>query len=307
MNRSVTLYAPAKINLHLYIGPSRPDGFHDLLSLFQMVSLVDELTCSLGGDRDTCTVKGAFGCPPEENLITRACRLFRRETGITEGVRFRCLKRIPEGAGLGGGSSDAAAALRLLDALFETGLGEERLAGMAARLGSDVPFFLRAPAAIVQGRGELISPLEPRDDWPVLLVQPEFQVSTGEAYRRLDEARRTANTQFSAGESEKMPGGEDAEARRLQEHYRSLSPDQWGFYNSFAPVLKREYPFYERFFACCRAAGALYANISGSGSAAFALFRDEETLDDCRDRLERGIKKSWTAKMLASYPMPVYN
>jgi 4-diphosphocytidyl-2C-methyl-D-erythritol kinase len=71
--------------------------------------------------------------------------------------------------------------------------------------------------------------------------------------------------------------------------------------------LKREYPFYERFFACCRAAGALYANISGSGSAAFALFRDEETLDDCRDRLERGIKKSWTAKMLASYPMPVYN
>jgi len=303
MNDSISLMAPAKINLHLHIGGLRPDGFHGLTSLFQMVSLHDQLSIRAGKERGECTVEGAaFGCSPEENLIVAACRLFRNVTGCEEGVRFICTKRIPEGAGLGGGSSDAAAALRLLNEWLETRLPEEKLADMGGRLGSDLPFFLRAPAALVEGRGERVEPVEPRSEWPLLIFRPDFSVSTGAAYRMLDESRgEEAYENKRPDEEKRLP------PRELLQRYAEFSPREWGFYNSFTPVLMEHYLVYRRFFETCAEAGALYANISGSGSAAFALFAEETSREACCQSLEQLGKQMWKVKMLASHPMPVYN
>jgi 4-diphosphocytidyl-2-C-methyl-D-erythritol kinase len=303
MSEAISLAAPAKINLHLHIGEKRSDGYHELLSLFQMVSLQDELRICGDAPEGQCLLEGEAGPPAGENLVTAACRMFRRETGLRGGVRIRCRKRIPEGAGLGGGSSDAAAVLRLCNRYFAAGLGSEELMAMGAELGSDVPFFLGRPAAVVSGRGEEVRPAEPRPQWPVLLVRPDFGIATGEAYRRLDELRAEQRGAVAEeGGAEQLQDPEE-----LLRRFREEPPQRWGFYNSFTPVLRERFPFYGRFFERCAEEGALYANVSGSGSAAYALFSGEESLEACYLSLRGEIKNAWKLKMLASSPMPVYN
>lgn len=298
MKKRISLFAPAKINLHLRIGRVRPDGFHDLQSLFHLISLGDDLTMESGQRPGECTIDGQFSCPARSNLIYLAYHRFAERTGVRGGVRFRCEKRIPEGAGLGGGSSDAAAALRLLDLYFDTRLSSAELAELGAALGSDVPFFLTAPAALVEGRGERIEALEALREYPLLLVQPDFSVATGKAYRLLDEYREAGGREDD--------GNEEASASPVR-HYLRGPEAGWGFFNSFTPVLASRYPLYEEFFSAARAAGALYSNITGSGSACFALFRDAGALERCESALPQSINKRWKVKMLASYPQPVYN
>jgi 4-diphosphocytidyl-2-C-methyl-D-erythritol kinase len=327
MSTAISLFCPAKLNLHLDIGALRQDGYHELRSLFQMISLGDEMLLSGGEPDGECVVEGDFGARPEENIITAAYRLYCERTGLREGIRVQVNKQIPEGAGLGGGSSNAAAALRLLDAYFKNGLPAEELLQMGAQLGSDVPFFMGPAAALVSGRGEQVEAVPPRTEWELLVVQPDFAVSTGAAYRWLDE-RRSGSLGASAVSGES--GGSGApqasavpdtsgasgvqaveegslSAEELKRRYAALSPAQWGFFNSFSPVLGERFPFYERFFSRCNATQALYANISGSGSAAFALFPGETSRDACYLSLREEIKKGWKVKMLASSPMPVYN
>jgi 4-diphosphocytidyl-2-C-methyl-D-erythritol kinase len=170
--------APAKINLFLSVLKKRPDGYHDLYSVLQMVSLYDELTFE-PTTKGVSLVNSSQNLPLDgRNLVIRAARSLAHAAGIKSGVHVTLKKNIPIGAGLGGGSSDAAATLVALNRLWGLGLTCDDLARMGQDLGSDVPFFLHGPTAFVSGRGgEVIPCVLDRDRWMVL-INPGFEVST---------------------------------------------------------------------------------------------------------------------------------
>jgi 4-diphosphocytidyl-2-C-methyl-D-erythritol kinase len=177
--------APAKINLSLRILGRRSDGFHELRSLMSPVSVFDELTFEIKEEGDLEFVCEAPDIPKDEgNLAVRAAHLFCGTFGILPRLRITLSKEIPHGAGLGGGSSDAATTLLALDALFETRLSREHLAQLAGELGSDVPFFIYQSAAWIGGRGEQVSPVAGMASVPILLVKPPFGVPTPWAYKQ---------------------------------------------------------------------------------------------------------------------------
>jgi 4-diphosphocytidyl-2-C-methyl-D-erythritol kinase len=172
---------PAKINLTLEVLGQRPDGFHELATWMLPLGLYDELTMELSSEMTYESNLPSLGFD-RSNLILRAIERFQQETGETAAYRIDLHKEIPTGAGLGGGSSDAAATLLLLNQLHQNPLTDEKLLGLAAQLGSDVPFFLKGRSAWCTGRGEKMEIREfPHNRW-VVLIKPEFGVSTAAAY-----------------------------------------------------------------------------------------------------------------------------
>jgi 4-diphosphocytidyl-2-C-methyl-D-erythritol kinase len=266
--------SPAKVNLHLEIYPRRDDGFHSLLSVFQMIDMYDELVVRSLTDDDVCNIEGDFDFPAEENIISRCCRIFRKKTGIRTGLAFSVRKRIPQGAGLGGGSSNGAAALRALNAMFAAGFSAAELAAMGAEAGSDIPFFCKAPAALVAGRGEAAEELAPRTDYSLVLVIPPLRINTAAAYGWLDAANAAALP---------APGREDY----IRSLYKREALENWIFFNSFFPVLAKKYPVFAEIRGRLREAGALYANVSGSGSAMFGIFRSETDALKAKKSMEK--------------------
>jgi len=188
------LYAPAKINLSFEIKRRREDGFHEIETLMAPISLVDRLTIERGN------VNGGiqFSCDDpslsngEENLVVRAARLFQKATKIGTGVEIVLEKKIPHGAGLGGGSSDAATTLLRLNELFETALDRKTLIELAAQIGSDVPFFILGSAATCRGRGEIVEATRLPTTLELLLVKPDFGAPTPWAYERWKNSRGLA-------------------------------------------------------------------------------------------------------------------
>lgn len=271
--------APAKINLFLRVLHRRPDGYHEIETLFQTVSLADDVEVSLRGESSVVPpveleVAGAELGPDEDNLAFRAATAFRDATGLTPRVHIRLHKRIPAGAGLGGGSSDAAAVLRCLSAL--TAAHEPRLLHrIAAELGSDVPFFLSpSPIAFGRGRGEELEPLATLPQRDVVLSMPPVHVSTAEAYASLAAARGG--------------GGGSPEATRAVEttpldwHQVSILAE-----NDFEVVVSEATPEVRRSLEGLRAAGASVALLSGSGASSFGIFDDQETATRAAADLER--------------------
>jgi 4-diphosphocytidyl-2-C-methyl-D-erythritol kinase len=197
------LFAPAKINLSFAIKGRRPDGFHEIETLMAPISLADRLTIeTIAGD----AVGIDFSCDDpslpagENNLVVRAAKLFRETTNITTGIRVVLEKKIPHGAGLGGGSSDAASTLLGLNELFGTGLSDSHLIELAAQLGSDVPFFIVRSAAICRGRGEIVEPTSLPASFRLLLLKPDFGVPTPWAYGRWKESRELPRVDYSPQE-----------------------------------------------------------------------------------------------------------
>jgi len=178
------LSAPAKVNLHLRILERRPDGFHDIETLMVPLSIADEISVDLspsGGIEVSCDRPDVpLGV---DNLVTRAAQLFAEATGREFGAKIHIAKRIPMGAGLGGGSSDAAAVLVALDRLLHTGFDVAAMEGLAAQIGSDCAFFIRNIPAWCRGRGELIEPFAIPEQLPILLIRPPFGVETPWAYK----------------------------------------------------------------------------------------------------------------------------
>jgi 4-diphosphocytidyl-2-C-methyl-D-erythritol kinase len=271
MGRELRVTAPAKVNLHLEILAKRQDGYHDLLSLFQAVSLADTVRLSARGPDGSIRIKGAFQIPARQNLIAKAVELFRSATGLTGGVEAAVEKRIPAGGGLGGGSSDAAAALRGLQVLFDRELPIERLRVMAAALGSDVPFFLGTAAAVVEGRGERVLAVEPRTDFAIVALFPPVAVDTALAFKWRDEQSKGAS---SAGEESRPGHGMSRE--ELIRMYAESPVTGWRFSNSFdEPVFARHSSI-----AALRdrllEEGAVAARLTGSGSTVIGIFRDRD-------------------------------
>lgn len=259
--QKVTESAFAKVNLTLAVTGRRPDGYHTIESVFQSVSLCDRLV--LERQETGLSLNEAAGIPAEENIITRADKLLRSEFPALGGVRVRLEKNIPAEAGLGGGSTDAAAYLRGMNRLYGLGMDERRLCALAERLGADVPFCIRGGTALATGIGERLTPVESRLPLWFVIAKPETGCSTPAMYRRIDEQGENLRQRFTAKEAVRA-----LETGDLQGLCGSL-------YNVFeeaadlseAEMIRRE----------MRQSGALAAMMTGTGSAVFGIYPDEQT------------------------------
>lgn len=268
--------ARAKLNLFLRVVGRRVDGYHELETVFQSIDLADELTFSPADDLRL--TGGSDAAPPgPENLVLRAATALRAAAGYEGGASIHLDKQIPVGAGLGGGSSDAAATLNALHRLWGLDLSRERLLAVAAGLGSDVPFCLQGGTAVGRGRGEVLEPLRRRDKErgmraSYVLVKPSYPVATAQAYSLYRPA---------------PPGAPELEA--FLAAWRGGDPER------LAPLLRNDLEagvFAERpELAALReallAAGAAGARMTGSGSVLFGLARDERHARQVAERMER--------------------
>jgi 4-diphosphocytidyl-2-C-methyl-D-erythritol kinase len=256
---TVTVRAPAKVNLFLEVLAKRPDGYHDIASLMVAVTLCDTLVFKeepSGHVRLSCDLPGLSTGP--ENLVCRAAEALRRRTGSTQGAAIRLAKRIPMAAGLAGGSTDAAATLAGLNCSWELGLSACELAAIGAEIGSDVPFFFSTPAAWCTGRGEQTTP------WPLgrtlhlVLVCPPVGLSTAEVYRGVAIPERPESG--AAMRQAAADGDVEEIGRRL--------------HNRLQPVAERLCPPVASLHRRLAQLGAAGQSMSGSGASLFALCRD---------------------------------
>ena len=251
--------APAKINLSLRVLGRRSDGFHEIETFIAPISLCDEIKIEQRSGKQ----KIAFRCDDpsvpkgEDNIVVRAANVFFEKTKITSGISIALKKRIPHGAGLGGGSSDAASTLLALNELFETNLLREALAKMAEAIGSDVPFFIFQSTAVCKGRGELVTPTRLREQLSVLLLKPEFGVPTQWAYSRWRNSREILGVSYGAQQFTQQSFVNDLE-RPVFEKFVFLAQLKMWLLNQ--PEV-----------------GA--ALMSGSGSTVFAVIRDNTDVD----------------------------
>lgn len=258
MSRMARISAPAKVNLRLRVLTRRPDGYHEIDTFFQAIDLTDEVTVRLGASGIRLDVSGFDVGPSEENLAYRAAQRFAARIGLREGVDIELVKRIPAGAGLGGGSSDAAAVLIGLAALEGVPMDDPRLGQAATELGSDVPFFLGSSSlARGRGRGERLDPLEPLPAADLVLVSPPVHVSTAGAYAALAASRRQL-------EQDEDPVPEPRSWSDVVAHAR----------NDFQPVVTRAHPEVSRAIGALEGSGATLVLMSGSGSSVFGVFTD---------------------------------
>ena len=255
--------SPCKVNLLLNVLGKRPDGFHELETIMHPVSVCDRLTLCQTGQGLEMTCSEATLPTDSRNLAYRAAEFFLQAAHIRQGVRLHLEKRIPAAAGLGGGSSDAATTLLGLNELFGGPLGPGALHSLAARCGSDVPFFLRSTPALATGRGEQIEALEAfpaLEGTAFLLIHPCFGIATPWAYRQLARFPEALH-------------GRPSRARKLLALLQKADLKCAGaeFYNSLeAPVLEK-YPILALYQEFLRANGAPVALMSGSGSTTFAV------------------------------------
>lgn len=272
MSRTVLIESPAKLNLHLDVLNKREDGFHEIYSIFQMISLFDHIKVEEKGLKNDCIIDGPFNFPREENIMYKAVSLFRAHTGYNKGVKISIEKNIPQGGGLGGGSGNAASVLKALQLLSSIQLQSNILFEMAAELGSDVPFFCSTAAAVVSGRGEYLKPVKARTDYHILLIIPEFSINTGQAFRALSNYRKVHTPEFPLKKEEVL------------EMYEKKAVSEWNFYNSFLNCLKKEHNVLEHIVNLFYYSGADFAGMSGSGSVMFGIFSKQE---DCISASEK--------------------
>ncbi len=248
------VFAPAKLNLVLKILAKRPDGYHELFTIFQKVTLFDELILALSPEKKIALETTGEVPTGEDNLCVRAAKLYQARTGKIFGLQIRLTKKIPMAAGLGGGSSDAAAVLKFLNQHFGA-LSQEELMALGRRLGADVPFFLSPySTALGRGIGEILSPWPTFPAWYVV-VCPEVRIATAWAYQNL---RLTTPSELP-----------------------NYVPDQplWhqGLVNDFEPLIFAVYPEIGRWKRRLKELGAKEALLSGSGASVFGVF---ETLEE---------------------------
>jgi len=269
------ILAPAKINVSLRILGRRNDGFHELETLMAPVSVFDEIRIEKGH-----AGKGiAFCCDEpsvpqgDDNLVVRAARAFFDATKIEPAISIELKKRIPHGAGLGGGSSDAASILLALNELFEAKLSQTALAEMAEPIGSDVPFFIFQSAALCKGRGESVTPVKLKKQFSILLIKPDFSVSTAWAYSRWQHSRELPDASY---EVQQFAG------------------------QTFVNDLER--PVFEKFVFLAELKAWLLSQseigaalMSGSGSTMFAVMRENTDADLVANRVKQALDPAlWT-------------
>jgi 4-diphosphocytidyl-2-C-methyl-D-erythritol kinase len=272
VSAAITRSCPAKINLFLRVLAREADGMHGLETLFCRVDLSDALVVERTDGGIALDVVGADLGPREENLAWRAADAVLAATGHTFGVRMQLTKRIPHGAGLGGGSSNAAAALLAVNQLANNAIPRGELFHMAARLGADVPFFLsESPLALAWGHGTRLLRLPVLPPRPMLLLLPEVHVSTAAAYQWVDAARAGAGDRGAVAMDTELLGNWSDIARMGG--------------NDFEAAVFAQHPEVRNGFEALARTHPLLCRMSGSGSALFAVYRDEQGREDAAGML----------------------
>ncbi len=268
----IKINAPAKINLGLEVIGRREDGYHNIETLFQAIDLYDELHIApadsgvfLSVDRTDLDVRG-------ENLIHKAATVLLEYASCRKGIKVHLNKRIPIGAGLGGGSSDAAAMLKGLIQIYDLSVSQKEINRIASSLGADVPFFLNGPTAFGYGTGDILEPSPPLPSFWVVLVKPDFSISTGWVYREYDLRLTKRVNKFKI----------------LKYAINSANPQKIGraMFNDFESVCFAKFPILSEIKAGLLSLGACGALMSGSGSCIFGLFSDEKSAREACRSLE---------------------
>ena len=274
---SINEKAYAKINISLDVTGKRPDGYHDMLMVMQTITLCDDVTVTLTPGKVSRAESNLRFVPCDErNLAVRAANVFFAETGIENmGVHIKMQKRIPVGAGMAGGSSDAAAVLRALNKLCGTRLDRARLEEIAAHIGSDVAFCVCGGTQLASGRGELLSPLPPMPECGVVVCKPAFSVSTPELFRRLDAVKLRCHPDTQGIIELLHEGNLPKIARRM--------------YNVFEDVPDRRHNEIAAIKSTMLDCGALGAVMTGTGSAVFGLYDD----DKAAERSLKTLRRDW--------------
>ncbi len=288
---TVVSTAHAKLNLFLRVLAREADGYHGIETLFSLVSLADTLHTEIR-ERPGVTIEtvGADCGPPEQNLAVRAAEMVLAATGARFGVHLRLEKRIPVRGGLGGGSSDAAAALLSVNQVAGRAVPRHELLQFAARLGSDVPFFLAgAPLALAWGHGERMFRLPPLPVAPALLVVPPIGVTTPEAYQLVDAARHGVGLRGAVALDLDALSGWGSIGRLAG--------------NDFESALFGRHPELKRAFEALAATHPLLCRMSGSGSTLFAVYRAAGDRDDARMALGRKHGELLSVETLATPPV----
>jgi 4-diphosphocytidyl-2-C-methyl-D-erythritol kinase len=259
---SQCLEAPAKVNLTLDILGKRTDGYHELATVMHQINLVDRINLKRGGTELRVSSNSAFIPVDEENLAYKAAQLIFEKFAVREGLQIYIEKNIPVGAGLAGGSTDAATVLYGINHLFGLGMGLETLLDLGARIGSDVPFCLLGGTALACGRGEILTPLTEGPPLHMVLVKPDFQISTREVYQafRLEKVNKSPdNPAFLAA----------------WRNYDIINVAQ-EMNNVLETVSIEEHPEIALIKQQLLASGALNALMSGSGPTVFGLYASSE-------------------------------
>ncbi|MFZ3123471.1 MAG: 4-(cytidine 5'-diphospho)-2-C-methyl-D-erythritol kinase [Thermodesulfovibrionales bacterium] len=269
---SLSLKTPAKINWFLSVLGRREDGYHEILSLMQSISLYDYLTF---GYSDRIEVKTDADIPLEENLVYRAAVLLKEKLSVNKGAVITLRKEIPVSAGLGGGSSDAACALSGLNRLWELGLKDEELIKFGGMLGSDVPFFFKAPVAVVRGRGEIVTGLEAVSRHIIVIVKPALGISTKWAYSEMSKllpelTKRDNNIKLFCQALERQD-------------FKSIA---LMMKNDLELPVIREFQVIGEIKDRLLAMGAEASLMSGSGPTVFGVFNSREKAEDAAEAMK---------------------
>ncbi len=268
----ISLKAPAKINLFLEILGKRDDGYHEIETVMQEIDLVDNLQFEeiQEGVKLKCNDKNIPS--DENNLVCKAANLILNECGIKKGVLISLEKNIPVGAGLGGGSSDAAATLKALNLLWKIGLNDAELMEFAAKLGSDIPFFIKGKTALCSGRGEKITPIEVKSEMNYLVIFPQVNINTTTIYRNLkiDLTKKIIDVSFFL---------DALKHRKLADISKLL-------YNRLEEVIFATYPDLLDVKSALDHFDFCGLSVSGSGSAFFGLCKDKQQAEAIKSKIE---------------------
>jgi 4-diphosphocytidyl-2-C-methyl-D-erythritol kinase len=294
MERALALPAPAKINLFLHVLGRRADGYHELQTVFALIDLADWIDLERRDDGQLQRTGDLIG-PADTDLALRAARLLQQHTGTRFGADIHVLKRIPAGAGLGGGSSDAATTLIALNRLWNTRLDRTRLAGLALELGADVPFFVNGCNAFAEGRGERLSPIAlPPAHYA--LIWPQVHVSTKEIFQDPGLTRNTKATKIS----------DSSAAAGLLLHgagpEQQTAPVLFGC-NDLETVARRRFPEIDRVVAHLALFGP--TRMTGSGSAVFMVAGSEAAARAAVAGLPAGWS-GWAVRGLTEHPLQAW-
>lgn len=276
-----TEHAPAKLNLSLDVLKKNADGYHDLRMVMQSVQFGDDLEIELTEDGSFFIDPGQPYLPGDgRNLALRAAALFLEGTGL--GVRIRTVKRTPVCAGMGGGSSDAAAVLRALNRLTDSKKSAEQLRAMALALGSDVPYCVSGGTTLAEGRGERLTPLPPMPDCAIVICKPAFSISTPVLFGRIDR-RKSRLRPDTAGLLAALTASDLPEAARRM-------------YNVFEDVLDRRQSAVADIKSELMSRGALGAVMTGTGSAVFGVFGDETAAEKAHADLSARFRECYLTR-----------
>ena len=279
----ITEKAYAKINISLDITGRRDDGYHDMLMVMQTVTLCDDVTVELT-DGENCSASCNLHFIPcdERNLAVKAANMFFEKLGKKGAAKITLDKRIPVGAGMAGGSSDAAAVLRALNTLYGKPFDRAGLEALAAEVGSDVAFCISGGTSLASGRGEILSPLPPMPDCYIVISKPDFSISTPELFRKMDSVKLRCHPD-TAGILDALDEKDLLKlARRM--------------YNVFEDVPDRRFSTITQIKSSLLDYGALGAVMTGTGSAVFGIFSERSFAEKAAEELSKSYRCTYVSQ-----------